>query len=131
MRFWPQSFPRRLGCWMFISNIILSWNNAPIINTPNATIQIQVNRGDNNWVMVNQTNGSRQSAGVNFCDTNENDTFYSQNCSAKINSSTTSLTWNNAHSRPSAGQTFEYRIRYRSDSIQGLYSNWTTLSLHR
>jgi len=109
----------------------LAWTNASNINTPNAKIQIQVNRNGAGWAMVNQTSGSNIATGAQTCAARETGT-YSEYCSAQIPATTSSLSWAHTYSTPpSAGQTYDYRIRYRSESIQGLYSDWVTASVTR
>ena len=113
------------------TGVTLNWTNASAINTPNAKIQIQVNRNGAGWMMVNHTTGSTIATGAQLCATKETGT-YSEYCSAQISPSTSTLTWTHANARPpSAGQTYDYRMRYRSDSILGLYSDWVTASVTR
>ncbi len=51
--------------------------------------------------------------------------------SALIPSTTTSQTWHGTYAVPQTGQTFDYRIRQRSTTVSGLYSDWTTIQLSR
>ena len=116
-----------LSGWTGVS---LGWTNAAAMNTPNPKIQIQVNRNGAGWNMVNQTTGAVYGIGSQPCATNET-AQYSEYCSAQIDPATTSRSWTHANVIPPAGQTYEYRIRYRSESLTGLYTNWTTASLTR
>jgi len=116
-----------LSGWTGVS---LGWTNAAAMNTPNPKIQIQVNRNGAGWNMVNQTTGAVYGTGSQPCATNES-AQYSEYCSAQIDPATTSLSWTHTNVIPPAGQTYEYRIRYRSESLTGLYTNWTTVSLAR
>lgn len=106
----------------------LSWTNPEVKNVPNPHIQIQVKKGEADWVYVNRLTGRNTygSATQYSC----NNPQYSD-CSGRIPIATDSLSWSHNDSTPPIGSTYQYRIRYNSTTVANYYSNWATFSYTR
>lgn len=114
------------------SSVTLSWSNPSGMNIFNPNIQIQVKRASGEWENVNKTTGAAAATGVHYCRTiNETSTFYKDLCSFTIEPQVTTVTWNNANVIPPVGQTYQYRIGYRSTSVLAYETNWVTASISR
>lgn len=109
------------GDW---SNVVLSWNVADASNLPSPTIEVQSKKSTgSSWYCSTISSGTGSSM-VDPCGGNGAYSYY-------IPTTTTSLTWTSNDTKPLAGQTQNYRIRVRSNSITNVYSNWQAFDLTR
>lgn len=102
------------------STALLNWSAGSNVQK----YQIQIEKGDGNWVYVNKNTGGTQSVGVHSCAALETGT-YSQNCSSNIEPSVTSLSWYDGNSRvQSSSSKYGYRLRAVGE---GASSEWVTV----
>lgn len=109
------------------STVVLSWTTptSNVIPDPRFDIQLR-DTASSTWYLRRIVDASGNSnAAINS--TYETDPAFS----ALTPFSTNTLTWHGVYAVPQTGQTFEYRIRQKSATITGLYSNWQTISVSR
>lgn len=103
------------------SSVTLSWTAAEQY-IPHTTYKYEVQSRRNSseeWAYRSLSTGASSTASCS-------------STSCTVTRTTTSLIWTNAtYAIPSAGQTFEYRIRNCSDSASTFCGNWSTKTLSR
>ncbi|HJM04692.1 MAG TPA: prepilin-type N-terminal cleavage/methylation domain-containing protein [Candidatus Saccharimonadaceae bacterium] len=105
-------------------SVTLAWTNQSPHLTPGAFYEIQLRDSPTGTWMLRRIIDEVSSPNAPISSYQDNAAF-----SAQIPGATDELTWIGTPARPASGQTFEYRIRVKSATIQNLVSDWTTIQL--
>ena len=104
------------------SNINLNWSapNGTIVPSPVYEVQLR-NISSSTW-SIRRVLDSAGNPNTDFNSSYSTDPAFS----ALIPYTTNTINWKGQYAVPLAGQTFEYRIRQKSNIVSGLYSDWVT-----
>ena len=105
-------------------SVILAWTNQSPHLTPGAFYEIQLRDSPTGTWVLRRIVDTVSSPNASISTYQNNSLF-----SAQIPGTTNELTWIGAPARPASGETFEYRIRVKSATIENLVSDWTTIQL--
>ena len=99
-------------------SITLAWDDVSQNNVPGAKIEVQSRIAGGDWFWRRMSGGSGAVAPVG-----------APSVSFWANPTVRSLSWSANESRPTSGVPHEYRVRLRSETIAGVYSEWRSGSL--
>lgn len=109
------------------TELTISWD--AVANS--SRYEVQIDKGDGNWLYVNKNTGSNVSVGSWQCDTLVfGSVVYANNCSSTIEPSVTSVTWNHLHVFPSdINKTLKFKLI--AMIIIGLWSTKPTVHVNQ